>query len=158
MNSKINFNGKEYNSFNEIPDEFKVMFKDENNNGIPDFVEGLLNSGNKNNIKPITANFSTFFYKGKQYSSIDELPSEARQIVQSKLKNLESKGVGINFPNSESKINIINQNTEQANTIPNDLKKEAQHELNPNFKFRLILTAILFILTVLYLFWFFRMF
>ncbi len=31
---KITLNGKEYSSIDDIPNEFKVLFKDENNNGI----------------------------------------------------------------------------------------------------------------------------
>ena len=77
--NKINFNGKEYNSINDIPNEFKVLFKDENNNGIPDFVEGILNSGQNQSVKPLIANFNSFYYNGTQYSSIDELPPEAKK-------------------------------------------------------------------------------
>lgn len=79
--SKINFNGKEYSSLNDIPDEFKVMFKDENRNGIPDFVEGLLNTSQGSSVKPLVANFNSFFYNGRQYSSIDQMPPEAKEMV-----------------------------------------------------------------------------
>lgn len=149
---KINFNGKEYNSLNDIPDEFKVMFRDANNNGIPDFVEGLLNAGQKESVKPLTANFNSYFYNGKQYSSIDQLPPEAKDLVSRSLEKLERSGMGIMMPKSEIN-NTDNQNAEYIMNNPNDLKKEAQQELQPNFKFRLIMTGILFVLAVIYIIW-----
>lgn len=147
---KINFNGKEYNSLNEIPDEFKVMFKDENNNGIPDIVEGLLNSGAAGSVRPLVANFNSFFYNGKQYSSIDQMPPEAKEMVTKGIGKLESSGFGMMMPKAENINNSIKQTT---NTMPQELKDEAQQELRPGFKFRLIMTIIMFILAVVYIFW-----
>ena len=148
--SKINLNGTEYNSLNDIPDEFKVMFKDENNNGIPDFVEGLLNSGAAGSGKPLVANFNSFFYNGKQYSSVDQMPPEAKEMVTKGLGKLESSGFGIMMPKAENMNNSINQTT---TNMPQELKDEAQQELRPGFKFRLIMTIIMFILAVVYIFW-----
>ncbi len=148
--NKINFNGKEYNSLNDIPDEFKVMFKDENNNGIPDFVEGLLNSNATGSQKSLVANFNSFFYNGKQYSSIDQMPTEAKEMVTKGLGKFENSGFGIMMPKVENINNSINQTT---NTMPQELKDEAQQELRPGFKFRLIMTIIMFILAVVYIFW-----
>jgi len=150
LDSKINFNGKEYNSLNDIPDEFKVMFKDENNNGIPDFVEGLLNTNNGGSRKPLVANFSSFFYNGKQYSSIDQMPPEAKVLVTNGLGKLESSGLGIMMPKAENFNNSINQTT---TTMPQELKDEAQQELRPGFKFRLIMTMVLFVLAIIYIIW-----
>lgn len=148
--NKINFNGKEYNSLNDIPDEFKVMFKDVNNNGIPDFVEGLLNSNATGSQKSLVANFNSFFYNGKQYSSIDQMPTEAKEMVTKGLGKFENSGFGIMMPKVENINNSINQTT---NTMPQELKDEAQQELRPGFKFRLIMTIIMFILAVVYIFW-----
>lgn len=156
--SKINFNGKEYNSLNDIPDEFKVMFKDENNNGIPDFVEGLLNTNNSGSNKPLVANFSSFFYNGKQYSSIDQMPPEAKEIVTKGLGKLENSGLGIMMPKADNFNNSINQTTTQTTTtMPQELKDEAQQELRPGFKFRLIMTLVMFILAVVYILWLLKM-
>lgn len=152
--SKINFNGKEYNSLSDIPDEFKVMFKDENNNGIPDFVEGLLNSGSSGSQKPLIANFNSFFYNGKQYSSIDQMPPEAKEMVTKGLSKLESSGLGIMMPKAGQNINSINQTT---TAMPQELKDEAQQELRPGFKFRLIMTIVMFILAVVYILWLLKM-
>ncbi len=148
--SKINFNGKEYNSLNDIPDEFKVMFKDENKNGIPDFVEGLLNANSQGRQKPLVANFNSFFYNGKQYSSIDQMPPEAKDMVTNGLNKLESSGFGIMIPKAENINNSINNTT---TIMPQELKDEAQQELRPGFKFRLIMTIVMFILAVVYIFW-----
>ncbi len=146
--NKINFNGKEYNSINDIPNEFKVLFKDENNNGIPDFVEGILNSGQNQSVKPLIANFNSFYYNGTQYSSIDELPPEAKKMVETGLNSLEKTGMGLMMPK-------VNENIPQGN-ITQELKNEAQQELQPGFKFRLIMTIIFFVLAVIYLAWFFK--
>lgn len=146
--SKINFNGKEYSSLNDIPDEFKVMFKDENRNGIPDFVEGLLNTSQGSSVKPLVANFNSFFYNGRQYSSIDQMPPEAKEMVNKGLAKLEKSGFGIMMPEVKS--------PGTASEIPAQLKEEAQKELSPSFKFRVIMTIIFFVLAVIYFLWFLR--
>lgn len=146
--SKINFNGKEYSSLNDIPDEFKVMFKDENKNGIPDFVEGLLNTSQGGSVKPLVANFNSFFYNGKQYSSIDQMPPEAKEIVNSGMEKLEKSGLGIMMPEVKSQGTV--------SEIPAQLKEEAQNELSPSFKFRVIMTIIFFVLAVIYFLWFLK--
>jgi hypothetical protein len=148
--NKINFNGKEYNSLNDIPDEFKVMFKDENNNGIPDFVEGLLDASATGSHKPLVANFNSFFYNGKQYSSIDQMPPEAKEMVSKGLGKLDKAGFGIMMPKNGNTDNSINQTTIN---MPQELKDEAQQELRPGFKFRLIMTIVLFVLALVYIFW-----
>lgn len=148
FNGKINFNGKEYNSLDDIPDEFKVMFKDENKNGIPDFVEGLLNTSNSGSLKPMTANFSSFFYNGKQYPGIDQMPPEAKELVTRGLEKFEKSGFGIMMPEVKSPVT--------ASEIPTHLKDEAQNELSPSFKFRVIMTLIFFVLAVIYFLWFLR--
>lgn len=148
--SKINFNGKEYNSLNEIPDEFRVMFKDENNNGIPDFVEGLLNANTTGSQKPLIANFNSFFYNGKQYSSIDQMPQEAREMVKKGLGKLESSGFGMMMPETGN-VNVAAEQT--THSIPHGLKEEAQQELRPGFKFRLIMTFVMLVLAIVYIIW-----
>ena len=49
----------------------------------------------------------------------------------------------------------VNENVPQGN-ITQELKNEAQQELQPGFKFRLIMTIIFFVLAVIYLAWFFK--
>lgn len=148
FDSKINFNGKEYSSLNDIPDEFKVMFKDENKNGIPDFVEGLLNSSALGSIKPSIANFNSFLYNGKQYSDIDQLPTEAKELVTKGLRKLNKSGFEIMMPGGKP--------TGTASENSRQLKEEAQQGLSPTFKFRLIMTVIFFVLAIIYFLWFLR--
>lgn len=152
--SKITVNGKEYNSLSEIPDEYKVVFKDENNNGIPDMVEGILagmndlnnpainKSGNSN----VNANFTSFFFNGKQYSDLNQLPPNAKQMVEKGLAGLEKTGMNItnSFTNVSKPEEFNKQNPKQNDVV---------QELQPGFKFRVIMTIILFILAVIYIFW-----
>jgi len=156
----ITVNGKEYNSLNDVPDEFKVIFGDKNNNGIPDFVEGLLNTADVQKSAPLEANFSTFFYNGTQYSSIDSLPPEAKEKVQQGLAALEKSGIGIMKPKSDP-INTVGTTQEAVNTgqdkIPESLQQEAQQELRPGFKFRLAMTIVFFILALVYILWLLKM-
>lgn len=153
--SKITVNGKEYNSLSEIPEEYKVVFGDKNNNGIPDFVEGILAgtqdmqnlntniSGNSN----INANFTSFFFNGSQYKSLQDLPPEARQKVEQGLKSFQNSGMKISAPltnDSKQQNTPINQNPKQSDVM---------QELQPGFKFRVVMTIVLFILAVIYIFW-----
>lgn len=152
--SKITVNGKEYNSLSEIPDEYKVVFKDENNNGIPDMVEGILSgmndlnnpAVNKSGSSSVNANFTTFFYNGQQYGSLDQLPTNAKQMVEKGLARLEKSGTKIMTPvdNSNSGGIPVNQNSSNEDAI---------QELQPGFKFRVIMTIILFVLAVIYIIW-----
>jgi hypothetical protein len=152
--SKITVNGKEYNSLSEIPDEYKVVFKDENNNGIPDMVEGILSgmndlnnpAVNKSGSSSVNVNFTTFFYNGQQYGSLDQLPTNAKQMVEKGLASLEKSGTKIMTPvdNSNSGGIAVNQNSSNEDAI---------QELQPGFKFRVIMTIILFVLAVIYIIW-----
>lgn len=152
--SKITVNGKEYNSLSEIPDEYKVVFKDENNNGIPDMVEGILGGMNdlnnpaidKSGNSNINANFTTFFYNGQQYGNIDQLPPNAKQMVENGLASLEKSGMKIMKPADNGSSGGITGSQNSSN-------EEAMQELQPGFKFRVIMTIILFVLAVIYIIW-----
>lgn len=152
--SKITVNGKEYNSLNDIPDELKVVFKDENNNGIPDMVEGILagtndlknSSAQTSGSSNVNANFTTFFYNGQQYGSLDQLPPNAKQMVEKGLAGLEKTGMKItdSFTNVSKPEELNKQNPKQNDVV---------QELQPGFKFRVIMTIILFILAAIYIIW-----
>lgn len=152
--SKITVNGKEYNSLSEIPDEYKVVFKDENNNGIPDMVEGILSgmndlnnpAVNKSGNSSVNANFTTFFYNGQQYGSLDQLPANAKQMVEKGLASLEKSGTKIMAP-------VDNSNSGGISVNQNSSNEDAMQELQPGFKFRVIMTIILFVLAVIYIIW-----
>ncbi len=156
----ITVNGKEYKSLNDVPEEFKVIFGDKNNNGIPDFVEGLLNTADLKKTAPMEANFSTFFYNGSQYSNIDSLPPEAKEKVKQGFAALEKSGMGIikpmNIPGNTAGTTAESVNVEQGK-IPESLQQEAQQELRPGFKFRLAMTIVFFILALVYILWLLKM-
>lgn len=102
---QIVFNGKTYNSVEEMPanerEAYEAMFQiftDKNGNGIPDFLEG-----------DIAANVATAFsgaaqtvrYNGKTYGSLDELPPEARQKVQDAFAKLNQLRVTLTVPSAQ---------------------------------------------------------
>lgn len=150
-------NGKEYRDFSEIPDEYKVIFKDENKNGIPDMLEGILGSFDPKNHKNIDAQFSTLFYKGKTYKDSRELPPEAREILEKGLSGLDKTGLKI-APGvyNYTQLSAGTGTVDSADKVPQGLRNEAS-DLNPNFKFRLIMTAIFFVLAVVYILWLLKM-
>jgi hypothetical protein len=165
--NKITVNGKEYNSIEDVPKEFKVMFEDKDNNGIPDFVEGILAGENdlKNSAvhtsgnSGINANFTSFIYNGRQYSDINQLPPEAKQLVERNLSNLAKTGMKIaagftnQFTNQQAPQTGNTQTLVNSNPTTKDVMQDSDAQLNPGFKFRLVMTAILFILAVIYIIW-----
>lgn len=86
--TKYTVNGKEYSSLNEVPEEFRSVFNDQNGNGIPDSIEKMMENAS------VGGNFSgnvevqqvdgkmKYFYNGKEYDSPDALPPEFRKIIQ----------------------------------------------------------------------------
>jgi hypothetical protein len=165
LENKITVNGKEYRDINDVPPEFKVLFGDKNNNGIPDFVEGILETGNKSNSNSLTANFNSFIYNGKQYPSLDSMPPEARELVQKGLDSLNKSGMKIMMPKAEQ-TNIPGIQTDTGKVSPSlrqeamqneTLQNEAQQELRPGFKFRVAMTIVFFILALVYILWLLKM-
>jgi len=80
MMAKIIFNGQEYDSPEAMPAEVRQLYQmaagllaDRDQNGVPDIFEG-------GEAAPTTVVQSTqFIVDGKVYTSLDELPAEARQ-------------------------------------------------------------------------------
>ena len=90
----IIFNGKTYNSVEEMPalerqafEQLSSMFVDKNGNGIPDFLEGDLAS----NV--ITAFTSNVNINGKTYNNVNELPDDMRQRVQGAFEKMAELGL-----------------------------------------------------------------
>lgn len=90
----ITFNGKTYNSIEEMPalerqafEQLSSMFVDKNGNGIPDFLEGDLAS----NV--ITAFTSNVNINGKTYNNANELPDDMRQRVQGAFEKMAELGL-----------------------------------------------------------------
>ena len=91
---QIIFNGKTYNSVNEMPanerqayEQMFQIFTDKNGNGIPDFLEGDI----AKNV--MTAFTNVVNYDGKVYNNMDELPPEARQKLQDAFAKLNQMGI-----------------------------------------------------------------
>ncbi len=90
----IIFDGKTYNSIEEMPPEARQayeqvanMFVDKNGNGIPDFLEGDL-------VQNIMSAFtSSVNFNGHTYDNMNELPPEAREKVQAAFKKLSDMGI-----------------------------------------------------------------
>ncbi|MBL8051185.1 MAG: hypothetical protein JNM46_08185 [Anaerolineales bacterium] len=92
----IVFNGKSYNSVEEMPlearqayEQIANMLVDKNGNGIPDFLEG-----------DIVKNISSFYtaaksinYNGAVYSNINELPPDVQAKVQSAFTKVADMGL-----------------------------------------------------------------
>ena len=91
---QIVFNGKTYNSLEEMPsnermayEQMQKIFVDANGNGIPDFLEGDI----AKNV--MTAFTNVVNYDGKVYNNLDELPADARQKVQDAFAKLNQMGI-----------------------------------------------------------------
>jgi hypothetical protein len=91
---KIIFDGKTYNSVEEIPalqrqayEQLSSMLVDKNGNGIPDFLEGDMVS----NV--ITAYSRKFSMDGKVYNNVNELPEDVRDQVKSAFEKISELGL-----------------------------------------------------------------
>ena len=90
----ISFNGKTYNSLEEMPvnerqayEQIANMLVDKNGNGIPDFLEGDM----VKNV--ITAFTSSVSFNGQTYNGINELPPDVRAKVQGAFEKLSEFGI-----------------------------------------------------------------
>ena len=90
----IVFNGKTYNSIEEMPanerrafDQLSNMFVDKNGNGIPDFLEGDM----AKNV--MTAFTSSVNLNGQTYNGMNELPEDVRIKVQGAFEKLSEFGI-----------------------------------------------------------------
>lgn len=119
MSGRIVFNGKSYNSVDEMPPEAreayeKIMgiFTDKNQDGMPDLFEGFTGTDARN--LNVQANTTTIIYEGRQYSSIDELPPEARRRYEQAMGKLDRNRNMI--PDFLEGISPMNQPTQE--TVP----------------------------------------
>ena len=90
----IIFNGKSYNSLEEMPEnerkayeQMMDIFADKNGNGIPDFMEGDMVQ------KVLAANSTSINISGQTYHNLDELPPELRQSVDKAFKVITNLGI-----------------------------------------------------------------
>ena len=95
--TKINFNGQEYDSPEAMPPEVRQMYQmminmlaDKNQDGMPDIF-----AGGTSNVKSTLFQTTQFIVDGKAYSSLDELPAEARQKYEQELGRFDDNRNGI---------------------------------------------------------------
>jgi len=95
---KINFNGKEYSSVDEMPpntrqayDALAKTFADNDHNGMPDIFEGK-GSAQMVNLGSLLAGQRTMriIFEGKEYTSMDQLPPEAREKYKAAVEKMRS--------------------------------------------------------------------
>lgn len=93
MQQQFNINGKTYTNLNELPAEFKAIFEDKNQNGIPDIFEGMLQN-TTNTEGTTTYNNVTYSHNGQSYSNMNDLPMDAKKKLLEKLNMLSSGNFG----------------------------------------------------------------
>jgi hypothetical protein len=101
----IIFNGKTYNSIEEMPaherqafEQVSQMFVDANGNGIPDFLEGDMIK----NVITARSTQANINVNGQTYNSFNELPPEMRQKVDGAFKMLSNMGFLDGAPDSQN--------------------------------------------------------
>jgi hypothetical protein len=147
LNQSFQFNGKTYQSLEDLPEEFKSFFKDENKNGIPDIFENMQNFANQGNFQT-GFNSTQYFVNGKSYNSLDEVPENEQDIIKNALGNLN-----LNFsnptPSSLQNISSFSQ------TNPGEPKHFNQTQSSPTStaSWINILLGVFFILIVLLIYW-----
>ena len=90
----IIFNGKSYNSLEEMPekerkayDQMMDIFADKNGNGIPDFMEGDMVQ------TVLAANSTSINISGQTYHNLNDLTPELRQSVDKAFKVITNLGI-----------------------------------------------------------------
>jgi hypothetical protein len=95
--TKINFNGQEYDSPEAMPPEVRQFYQmmtsmlaDNNQDGMPDIF-----ADSTGNVKSTLFQTTQFIVDGKTYSSLDELPAEARQKYEQELGRFDADRNGV---------------------------------------------------------------
>jgi hypothetical protein len=95
--AKITFNGQEYDSPEAMPPEVRQVYQmmtgmlsDANQDGVPDLFAGIAGAA-----APTVVQTTQFVVDGKAYSSLDELPPEARQKYAQAMSRLDANHNGI---------------------------------------------------------------
>jgi hypothetical protein len=92
---QIIVNGKSYASLDQMPPDIRKIYEhtlgllgDQNQNGVPDIMEGAFAAAGSINPMPAVINVTQFSVDGKMVSSADELPPEAREKYEQALAKL----------------------------------------------------------------------
>ena len=101
MNQKITFNGKTYNSVEEMTAEERQayeaimnVFGDKNQNGVPDILENM-RGGVTHQPFNLQMSSTTIVHNGQVYHSADELPADLRAKYEAKMSALDADHNGI---------------------------------------------------------------
>lgn len=99
MTQQISFNGKTYNSVDEMPAADRAMYEqvmqifgDKDGNGIPDVFEGKLSPEIINQTANFTTSGMSIVYEGQTYNSFEELPPEGQKLYQERMGKLQQLG------------------------------------------------------------------
>jgi hypothetical protein len=104
MAIQINYNGKTYNSLDEMPPEVRAAYQqamallaDQNGNGMPDFVDGLMQGQSvESMVKPLNVLSSTqIVFNGQTYASVGDMPPEARRAYQQAMGTFDQNRNGV---------------------------------------------------------------
>ena len=126
INGKISYcvNGKEYDNFDDIPDEYKYLIRDENQNNIPDFFEEKDKDENKlfSTNKKTSQEVNVRHYQ-KRYN-IDELPPHIQEkIRKGELEDIAKELAELEKNKTKKTTNI----TEQSNEFDKNKKIVKQY-------------------------------
>jgi len=86
--------GKEYASFDDLPDYAKDLLKDDDENGVPDILEGV---SQQPNTHQSTSTSTIIEVNGKKYNSWVEVPEAYRKMM--------------NFPQSPESGTVVREET-----------------------------------------------
>jgi hypothetical protein len=96
MPANIIFNGKPYESAEEMPTDIRAAYEaimgimaDKNQNGVPDLMEGMPGIA----VQAMQA--MQIFFEGKMYSGVDQLPPEARARYEQAMARLDQNKDGV---------------------------------------------------------------
>ena len=105
MGIQIHFNGKTYNSIEEMPPEARQAYEqalallaDKNANGLPDFMDAMLQGQPPEQVlqplNVLTSSQTQIIYNGQTYTSLEAMPAEARQAYQQAMGALDLNANG----------------------------------------------------------------
>src|SRR5688500_5696856 len=106
MSLQITFNGKTYQSLDEMPPEARQAYEqalrllaDQNANGVPDFLDGLVQGQSLDSmlqpLSVLSAANTQIVYNGQTYTNLHDMPPEARQAYQQAMRALDQNGNGV---------------------------------------------------------------
>ncbi len=86
VKTKININGKEYHSVEEMPPDVRILYEKA--------MAGRQSSSSSSRV----SSHATITYNGQTFSSLEEMPAEVRGIYESVMAAVDKNGDGIPDP------------------------------------------------------------